>query len=90
MLHLGWPVPTVSADATQIRQYIRDPGAVIAPKYRDGLRHPSALPGDATDTGYRHSGLELWLAESDPDGVYLRAGSDVERWPRADPPIACA
>jgi hypothetical protein len=47
------------------------------------------MPVDAVDSGYRNSGLELWVADSDPAGVYLRVGDDVERWPRADPPIAC-
>ena len=60
------------------------------PVLRDALAVHVALPADASDTGYRHQELELWLSPSEPDAAYLRAGDDVERWPRADPVIACA
>lgn len=90
IMHLGWPLGTVSRSSTEIRQFIRDPDGVI--KY--GTRHTLAiavdLPNDARDTGYRNGELELWLSPSDPDAAYLRAGDNVERWPRADPVVACS
>jgi hypothetical protein len=49
-----------------------------------------ALPPDARATGYRNGELELWLSPSARDSAYLRVGDDVERWPRADPVVACA
>jgi hypothetical protein len=89
MMHVGWPLGTVSRDISHARQYIRDPRGVIDQKYRSGFQQAATLPVDAIDSGYRNSRLELWMADSDPGGVYLRAGDEVERWPRADPPIAC-
>ncbi len=83
-LYLGWPPGTTGKS----RQFIRDPGDVLqgaAGAPASGIR----LPADARDSRYRHRDLQLWLSPSDPDGVYLRAGTDVERWPRADPVIGC-
>jgi hypothetical protein len=47
------------------------------------------LPRDATDTGFRRDGRELWVAS---DAAYLREpGSPTgERWPEARREIACA
>jgi hypothetical protein len=89
MLHLGWPLGTVARTSDDMRQYIRDPKGVI-PGLRDELAVAIDLPPDAVDTGYRLGELELWLRPSEPAAAYLRAGDDVERWPRADPAIACA
>jgi hypothetical protein len=41
------------------------------------------------DTGWRGQGRELWIA-ADEGYVFVVDGDSVERWPRADPPIACA
>ena len=89
MMHLGWPLGTVSRTVADIHQFIRDPDGVIDKGFRDRLRLHAALPADARDTGYRNRDLELWLSPSDPDAAYLRTSSDVERWPRADPVVAC-
>jgi hypothetical protein len=89
MLYLGWPPGTVSQSIADRRQFIRDPDGVIGFGVRDELAIAIDLPDDARDTGYRSGELELWLAPSDPDAAYLRAGDDVERWPRADPVVAC-
>lgn len=88
MMHLGWPLGTVSQTALQSRQFIRDPEGVISVDLQGQLR-AGPLPADAEDTGYRLDGLELWLSASDPNGAYLRSGTDVERWPLADPFFAC-
>jgi len=90
IMHLGWPLGTLSRSSAEIRQFIRDPDGVIGYGIRDKLAIVVDLPDDARDTGYRNGELELWLAPSDPDAAYLRAGDDVERWPRADPVVACS
>ncbi|MEQ7124254.1 hypothetical protein ABN034_06985 [Actinopolymorpha sp. B11F2] len=90
LLHLGWPPGTVSKTIEGVRQYVRDPKDVLDGGYDKGLRRHITLPDDAADTGYRTGKLQLWLTPSDPDGAYLRVQNDVERWPRADPPVACA
>lgn len=90
MMHLGWPLGTVSKTADDSRQFIRDPDGVIDTKLRDKLGTGVALPADAKDTSYRHGELELWLSPSEPDAAYLRVGESVEHWPRADPLVACA
>lgn len=89
MLHLGWPLGTVSRTSAEIRQYIRDPEGAIDPALRDRLAIGVALPADAQDTGYRLDTVELWLSPSQPDAAYLRTADDVERWPRAESAIAC-
>jgi hypothetical protein len=89
-LHLGWPLGTVSQHIGQVHQFLRDPQGVIGATYRDRLGLQVALPPDASDTGYRQGDVELWLRDAEPDAAYLRAGDDVERWPRADPAVACA
>jgi hypothetical protein len=89
IMHLGWPLGTVSETSAQIRQYIRDPNGAVDPALRDKLVRDARLPVDAVDTGYRQGALQLWLSASDPDGVFLRAGQDTERWPRAEPVIGC-
>jgi hypothetical protein len=89
LLHLGWPPGTVSKTITNVHQYVRDPKGVLGRGLRNGLRQHVRMPKDATDTGYRTGSLHLWLSHSDPEGAYLRVGNDVERWPRADTPLAC-
>jgi hypothetical protein len=89
MMHLGWPLGTVSQSTAEIRQFIRDPDGVIGFGVRAKLAIAVDLPDDVRNTGYRNGELELWLSPSDPDAAYLRAGDDVERWPRADPVVAC-
>jgi len=88
-LFVGWPLGTVSQTSAEVREFVRDPNGVFDQRLRPLVRH-AVLPADAADTGYRTGGLELWLSPSNPDAAYLRSGSDVERWPRADPLIACA
>ena len=47
------------------------------------------LPDDATDTGYRRDGRELWLA-ADGSAAYLVGPGRTERWPASERPIRCA
>lgn len=85
-LGLSWPVGTVAPNGSRTRQYFRDPQKVVMRSGPIGR----TLPADAQDTGYRSGDLQLWLSESDPGGAFLRVGTDVERWPRADPMILCS
>jgi hypothetical protein len=87
MMHLGRPIDTLSRN---VHQFIRDPDGVVDRGLRERLAPHATLPADARGTGYRDGELELWLAPSDPDSVYLRAGDDVERWPRAQRIFGCA
>lgn len=89
LMHLGWPLGTVSQTSAEIHQFIRDPDGVIVRGPRDKLALHIGMPPDARATGYRNGELELWLSPSDPDAAYLRVNDDVERWPRADPVVAC-
>ena len=50
------------------------------------------LPADATDTGLRRDGRQLWIGP-DEKAAYLVGvddPADVERWPAAKQPIRCA
>ncbi|GIH10522.1 hypothetical protein Rhe02_85890 [Rhizocola hellebori] len=89
VLHLGWPLGTVSETMDQARQYIRDPGGAIDKDLRDKLMFHVAMPADARDTGYRYNAVELWLSPSNPDAAYLRVGDDIELWPRPLTVVAC-
>ncbi|WP_327350954.1 hypothetical protein [Streptomyces sp. NBC_01304] len=84
ILHLG-------RDKAQ-RQYFRDPEAKFAgsdllnSRYEDDV----PMPGDATDTGFRYQGRELWLAGDKKDAYVRVDGDHVERWPGAKERIGCA
>jgi hypothetical protein len=91
MLRVGWPLGTVSRHADQTRQFIRDPeGAIEDFEGLDGTVEIGVeLPSDARYTGYHIDDLQLWLSTAEPDAAYLRVGENVERWPRAEPQVAC-
>jgi hypothetical protein len=90
-LFIGWPPGTVAPNASQARQYIRDPRGVIQGPYRDLLEREANLPSDARSTGYRLGAIELYVSPSDQDQwIYLGSASNVERWPRSNPMTLCA
>ena len=91
-LGVGWPLGTISADAGQDRQFIRDPARTLRGASLLGAwEHSPVLPADAKDTGYRYGAIKLYLAYSDQDYfAYLVAPADSERWPRSDPQTLCA
>lgn len=101
IVHLAWPVGTVSQTGNDMRQFIRDPQGVIStqlqaelrtidlPQAATSARGAAGVPPNAADTGYRLEGLALWLSPTDPDGIYIVSPGDVERWPRADPVVDC-
>jgi hypothetical protein len=70
---------------------VRDPANELRDLLRGGFDDDAALPEDATSTGWRRDGRELWLAEK--EAAYLvdiDDPGDVERWPAAKEPIMCA
>jgi hypothetical protein len=86
-LHLSWPV---GAEDGPFRQYARDPMDLFA---EVPFVPAATLPADANETGYQRGDWELWVADSDSDGIYLvrgdpAGGGTVERWPRTSP-ILC-
>ena len=71
--------------------YVRDSSQVLSPYLRTTFRTGATLPEDATDTGFRRSGQELWLVPGQ-EAAYLVSVDDpgsVERWPAAESPIGC-
>jgi hypothetical protein len=92
---MGWPPGTQSDNGVGARQYVRDPSDVVSDRTAGPFAPSTALPADAAPTGFHRHGWELWVAQSDSDdAVYVvngdpAAGTVVERWPRAVPPILC-
>ena len=90
ILTIGWPLGTISSNATEARFYIRDPKGAMGSTYQKGLIIQARLPADARPTGYKVGSIELYLSPSDEDqAAYLVAPSGAERWPRADPFYPC-
>lgn len=87
---IGWPPGTFAPNASQARQYIRDPRGVVYGSYRNLLERDVKLPSDAKSTGHRLGAIELYFSASDDDRwIYVAGPSSVERWPRADPMVLC-
>lgn len=91
VLFIVWPPGTMAPDASQARQYIRDPQGVMGGRYRELLERDAKLPADARPTGYRLGAIELYLSPSDDDRWISVVGpTNIERWPRSDPMTLCA
>ena len=69
--------------------YVRDTKGEFPEFLRGTFDDDATLPDDATSTGWRRNGRELWLAH-DKQAAYLVGTDDVERWPAAKEPIMCA
>jgi hypothetical protein len=72
--------------------YVRDTKGEFPEFLRGTFAGNATLPNDATSTGWRRGGRELWLAP-DKQAAYLvdlDDPHDVERWPAAKEPIMCA
>jgi hypothetical protein len=89
MMFIGWPPPTTAPSADRARQFIRDPRAVVDPRFREQFRQGVKLPADARSTGFRHGGIEVFVSPSDDTGIYLVSRFDAERWPISDPMTLC-
>lgn len=73
-------------------QYVRDATGELADSLRTTYDPSAVLPDDATDTGFRRGGRQLWL-DSDHGAAFLVSiedPNDIERWPSARKPIYCA
>ncbi|MFN2451431.1 MAG: hypothetical protein ABR541_03670 [Candidatus Dormibacteria bacterium] len=94
-LFMGWPPGTALPLRTAPHQYVRDPQRVfpsgVAGAPLPALQPHATLPPDATPTGLRHAGVELYVSQGTGEGaIYVVGGGVIERWPRADPGIYCA
>ena len=73
------------------RWYLRDPGGEFDGLLRGAFDPSATLPQDATDTGWRRDGRQLWVTEDAAYLVSLADRQDVERWPapqdRSNPPL---
>jgi hypothetical protein len=72
--------------------YVRDISADFPDLLRTTFSDEATLPADATDTGLRRDGRQLWIAAGEKAAylVSLADPEDVERWPAAKQPIRCA
>lgn len=90
LLHIGWPVGTLSTSSAQARQYIRDPRGVVRAMLRDSLELRAKLPSDARPTGYMYGSIQIYVSPSDQDdAIYVVGPNASERWPRSEPMAAC-
>jgi hypothetical protein len=92
--HCDWQDITflTLGEGLDARQFLRDVDGELADLLHGSFDGIAPLPDDATDTGYRRDGLQLWLGD-DSRAAYLVSESDatdVERWPAAKEPIHCA
>ena len=73
-------------------EYVSDRHGELGELLRTTYDGSATLPPDATNTGLRRDGRELWLGEGH-NAAYLvnvKDANDVERWPASDEPIRCA
>lgn len=72
--------------------FLRDTRGVLADSLVTTWSDDVDLPAEATDTGFRHDGRQLWLAR-DGSAAFLVSTSDagdVERWPATRGLVGCA
>jgi hypothetical protein len=90
LLEIAWPPGSVAPPSDDVRQFVRD-----ADNAYEGLpgRFESDVepPADAEATGVHTDDVELWIAPSQENALYVRhADGRFERWPRSEPPAGCA
>jgi hypothetical protein len=70
--------------------YFRDPLGLFSGLEVGEFEEDAVLPPEARPTGDRSARWELFITD-DPDAVWIRTDTGVERWPRSrDPGIGCA
>jgi hypothetical protein len=71
---------------------VRDVGAEFKALLHTTFSDGAALPADATDTGLRRDGRQLWIGAGEKAAYLVSVDDpeDVERWPRAKQDIGCA
>lgn len=92
-VELSWPPGFVQNPLPLNRQFARDPAGVLGPDtgVRGSYDGDATLPADAVATELHNAEAELWVAESNPDVLYVRrSDGTVERWPRVEPLLLCA
>ena len=93
--HCSWTDITfllIGPDDYRADWYVRDATGEFPELLRGTFDGDATLPKDATSTGWRHDGRQLWLSH-DKRAAYLvdiDDPHDVERWPAAKEPIMCA
>ncbi len=95
LLHVSWPLGSTHRDDPELRQYVRDPDAVLPQDQLMSTYDPSRqLWGGFEYSGYRTDFMEVWIQsfdeDGDADGAFLMFANHVEWWPRAEEPIACS
>jgi hypothetical protein len=82
---------TEQAGADNREEYLRDTEGELVHYLRTTFSADAVVPKDATDSGYRRDGRELWLVPS-KEAAYLVSvddPKDVERWPGTTQGIGC-
>jgi hypothetical protein len=90
-LQLGWPLGTDYRD-TSVRQYVRDPQNELPSHWNleGAYKADVRLPAAALYSGHSTDGVQLWVdPQADDEHLYLVFRERVERWPRAEPIVAC-
>jgi hypothetical protein len=90
--HCDWTGITfllIGPDERTADWYVRDTSGELADFLHGEFGDDATLPSDATATGWRRDGRELWLAH-DKRAAYLVGPEGTERWPAAKEPIMCA
>ena len=79
-------------DGKDKKWYVRDPRGELRDFVLSAYDGSAELPKDATDTGLRHDGRQLWVVPA-KDAAYLVSledAHDVQSWPAAKERIGCA
>jgi hypothetical protein len=93
--HCDWTDITfllIGPDEHRADWYVRDVNGEFSDLLNGTFADDATLPNDATSTGWRRSGRQLWLGH-DKEAAYLVDRDDphtAERWPAAKEPILCA
>ena len=87
----GIPVGNRYTNSRDAAEFVRDPNNVQGDANTSaGFARDAQLPPVAQDTGYRTTGMELWVDPTDGSSIYLVRGVRVERWPRDLTPAICS
>jgi hypothetical protein len=72
--------------------YVKDVRGELGELLHTTFSNDAKLPADATDTGFRRDGRELWIGRAEHAAylVSLDDPDDVQRWPQAKRRIGCA
>jgi hypothetical protein len=72
--------------------YVKDARGELRELLHTTFSNDAKLPADATDTGFRRDGRQLWVGRAEHAAylVSVDASDDVQRWPQAKRRIGCA